>query len=99
MLRNPSEKKYRNFYLKLLLIYRKAKRSQNDGRLSSGRALKALELQAEIVKLCKRIGEDILTSEQAKSRGLASSCVTSESDRRDSFGVGVVETSHGTFHA
>ena len=82
MLRNPLEKKYRNFYLRLLLIYRKAKRYQQDGRLSSGREAKVLELQDEIVKLCKRANEEIITETQAKDRGLEASCITSESDRK-----------------
>ena len=82
MLRHPTEKKYRNFYLRLLLIYRKAKRYQQDGRLSSGREAKVLELQGEIKKLCKRANEEIITETQAKDRGLDSSCITSEPDRK-----------------
>ena len=82
MLRNPLEKKYRAFYLRLLLIYRKAKRYQQDGRLSSGREAKVLELQGEITKLCKRANEEIITETQAQDRGLDSSCITSESDRK-----------------
>lgn len=82
MLRNPTERRYRNFYLKLLMIYRKAKRYQNDGRLSSGRASKVLELQTQITKLCKRIHEEIITEKQAKARGLDASQVTSESERK-----------------
>ena len=82
MLRNPLEKKYQTFYIRLLLIYRKAKRYQQDARLSSGRGAKVLELQDEIKKLCKRANEEIITETQAKDRGLESSCVTSESDRK-----------------
>jgi hypothetical protein len=82
MLRNPKEKKYRIFYLRLLLIYRKAKRYQNDGRLSTGREAKVLELQSEITKLCKRANDEIITEKQAKDRGLDSSNVTSESERK-----------------
>ena len=82
MLRYPTERKYRNFYLRLLLIYRKAKRYQNDGRLSSGRESKVLELQAEINKLCKRIHENIITEKQAKANGWDLSCVTSEPEKK-----------------
>ena len=82
MLRNSTEKKYRTFYLRLLLIYRKAKRYQNDGRLSTGREAKVLVLQSEITKLCRRVNDEIITEEQAKARGLDTSCVTLESDRK-----------------
>ena len=82
MLRNPLEKKYQAFYLKLLLIYRKAKRYQQDARLSSGREVKVLELQDEIKRLCKRASEEIITETQAKACGLDASCITSESDRK-----------------
>jgi len=82
MLRNPTEKKYRNFYLRLLLIYRKARRYQNDKRLTSGRDAKVLELQAEITKLCKLVRIEIITEKQAKDRGLDLSCVTPESYRK-----------------
>ena len=82
MLRNPTEKKYKTFYLRLLLIYRKAKRYQEDGRLSTGRDAKVLELQTEITKLCKRAHDEIITEKQAKDRGLDLSSVTSESDRK-----------------
>ena len=82
MLRHPTEKKYRHFYLRLLWIYRKAKCYQQDGRLSSGREAKVLELQGEITKLCKRTNEEIITETQAKDRGLDASCITSESDRK-----------------
>jgi hypothetical protein len=82
MLRNPKEKKYRTFYLRLLLIYRKAKRYQNDGRLSTGREAKVLELQSEITKLCRRVNEEIITEEQAKARGLDATCITPESERK-----------------
>jgi len=82
LLRHPTEKKYRHFYLRLLLIYRKAKRYQQDGRLSSGRGAKVLELQGEITKLCKRVNEEIITEKQAQDRGLEVSCITSETDRK-----------------
>ena len=82
MLRYPTERKYRTFYLKLLLIYRKAKGYQNDGRLSSGRNAKVLELQAEITKLCKRIHEEIITVKQAQANGWDSSWVTSEPEKK-----------------
>ena len=82
MLRYPTERKYRTFYLKLLLNYRKAKRYQNDGRLSSGRDAKVLELQAEITKLCKRVHEEIITAKQAEANGWDSSCVTSEPEKK-----------------
>src|SRR5215469_3433653 len=82
MLRNPTEKKYKTFYLRLLLIYRKAKQYQEDGRLSTGRDAKVLELQSEITKLCKRVHDEIITEKQAKDRGLDLSSVTSESDRK-----------------
>ena len=82
MLRNPTEKKYRNFYLRLLLIYRKAKRYQNDGRLTTGRDAKVLELQAEISRLCKLIHAEVVTEKQAKDRGLDLSSVTPEPLRK-----------------
>jgi len=82
MLRNPTERKYKNFYLRLLLIYRKAKRYQNDGRLTTGRYAKVLQLQAEIRKLCKLIHVEIITEKQAKDRSLDLSCVTPESERK-----------------
>ncbi|MCL2711409.1 MAG: transposase, partial [Planctomycetaceae bacterium] len=46
------------------------------------REAKVLELQDEIVKLCKRANEEIITETQAKDRGLEASCITSESDRK-----------------
>lgn len=82
MLRNPTEKKYKNFYLRLLLIYRKAKRYQNDGRLTTGRDTKVLELQAEISRLCKLVHVEVVTEKQAKDRGLDVSCVTPEPLRK-----------------
>ena len=82
MLRNPTEKKYRKFFLRLLLIYRQAKRCQNDGRLTTGRDAKVLELQAQITKLCKLADAEIVTEKQAKDRGLDLSLVTPESDRK-----------------
>jgi regulator of replication initiation timing len=82
MLRNPTEKKYRNFYLRLLWIYRKAKRYQNDGRLTTGRDGKVFELQAEITKLCKLVSREIVSEKQAKDRGLDVSCVTPEPLRK-----------------
>jgi hypothetical protein len=82
MLRNPKEKKYRKFYLRLLEIYRKAKRYQQDGRLSMGRGAKVLELQSEITKLCKRVNEETITEKQAKDRELDVSCITSDADRK-----------------
>ena len=82
MLRYPTERKYRNFYLKLLLIYRKAKRYQNDGRLSNGRDAKVLELQTEITKLCKRVKEEIITEKHAKANGWDVSWITPEPERK-----------------
>jgi hypothetical protein len=82
MLRNPTEKKYKTFYLRLLLIYRKAKQFQNDGRLSVGREVKVLELQSAITKLCKLVDGEIITEKQAKDQGLDLSCVTPESERK-----------------
>jgi hypothetical protein len=82
MLRNPTERKYKNFYLRLLMIYRNAKRYQNDKRLSIGRDAKVLELQAEITKLCKLVNDEIITETQAEDRGLDKSCVTPEPLRK-----------------
>jgi hypothetical protein len=82
MLRHPTEKKYKTFYLRLLLIYRQAKRYQQDGRLSTGRDAKVLELQSEITRLCKRVKEKIVMEKQAKEQGLDVSCVTPESERK-----------------
>jgi len=82
MLRNPTEKKYRTFYLRLLLIYRKAKRFQNDKRLTTGRNAKVLELQAEITKLFRLVHTEIITEKQAKERDLDLSCVTPEPLRK-----------------
>jgi hypothetical protein len=82
MLRNPTEKKYRSFYLRLLLIYRKAKRFQNDGRLTTSRDAKVLELQSEITKLCNLIDTEIITEKQAQKRGLDLSVITPESERK-----------------
>lgn len=76
MLRYPKEKSYRRFYLKLLMIYRRAKRYREDKRLTTGRSAKSLELQGEIVKLCKRAGEEFVTAEQAERNGWDKSRVT-----------------------
>jgi hypothetical protein len=77
MLRYPENKSYRRFYLRLLLIYRRAKRYREDRRLTTGREAKSLELQAEIVKLCKRSGEEIVTEKQAEANGWDKSWITS----------------------
>ena len=61
MLRYPKEKSYRKFYLRLLMIYRRAKRCRNDKRLTTGREAKSRQLQGEIVKRCKRSGEEVVT--------------------------------------
>ena len=82
MLRHPTEKKYRTFYLRLLLIYRKAKRYQNDGRLTKGREAKVLELQSAITKLCKQVDIEIITEKQATARGLDASAITPEPERK-----------------
>ena len=77
MLRYPENQSYRKFYLRLLMIYRRAKRYREDGRLTTGREAKSLELQGEIVKLCKRSGEEIVTEKQAEANGWDASWVTS----------------------
>ncbi len=59
------------------MIYRRAKRCREDRRLTTGREAKSLELQGEIVKLCKRAGEEFVTSEQAERNGWDKSMVTS----------------------
>jgi hypothetical protein len=83
MLRNPTEKKYRTFYLRLLLIYRKAKRFQNNEQLTTTeRNAKVTELQSEITKLCRLVGTEIITEKQAQTRGLDLSKITSESERK-----------------
>jgi hypothetical protein len=77
MLRYPENKSYRRFYMRLLLIYRRAKCYREDRRLTTGRAAKYLELQGEIMKLCKRSGEEIVTEKQAEANGWDKSWVTS----------------------
>jgi hypothetical protein len=77
MLRYPENQSYKKFYLRLLLIYRRAKRYREDRRLTTGREAKSLELQGEIVKLCKRSGEEIVTDKQAEANGWDKSLVTS----------------------
>ncbi|MDR2705209.1 MAG: hypothetical protein LBC02_05465, partial [Planctomycetaceae bacterium] len=66
MLRNPTNSSYRQFYIRLLLLYRLAKRYQKDQRLSVGRAAKVQELQQKVLKLCKRYGEEIMTESKSE---------------------------------
>jgi hypothetical protein len=82
MLRNPTVKAYQRFYIRLLLLYRLAKRYQNDARFTVSRAAKVRELQQKILKLCTRCHEEIVTEKQAEKNGLDMSCVTSESDAK-----------------
>jgi len=78
MLRYSANKSYKRFYLRLLLLYRRAKRYREDEDLTSeSREAKSLELQDEIVKLCKRSGEPIVTERQAEKNGWDKSLVTS----------------------
>ena len=56
-LQNPDENEYSEFLDQLCSIYNEAVRSQNDGRLSIGRADRRDELKQRIVELCKRAGE------------------------------------------
>jgi len=78
MLRYPANKSYKMFYLRLLLLYRRAKRYREDENLTSeSREAKSLELQDEIVKLCKRADEVIVTEKQAEKNGWDKSLVTS----------------------
>jgi len=58
-LQHPDEKQYATFLDKLFSIYQEAVRYQKDGRLSIGRAQKALDLQENIRSLCTRHGETI----------------------------------------
>lgn len=58
-LQHPAEKQYARFLDDLYGIYQEAVCYQNDGRLSVGRAQKALDLQAKIGSLCTRYGETI----------------------------------------
>ena len=58
-LQHPDEKQYARFLDELFSIYQEAVRCQKDGRLSVGRAQKALDLQADIRTLCTRYGETI----------------------------------------
>ena len=82
MLRNPANQSYRCFYIQLLFLYRLAKRYQQDGRLSVGRAAKVKELQEEVKKLCQRYREVIITEKDAEKQGLDQSCITSDSDAK-----------------
>jgi len=59
-LQHPDEKQYANFLDELYAIYQQAVRYQKDGRLSSSRAQKSLELQELIRSLCTRSGETIV---------------------------------------
>ena len=78
MLRYPANKSYRRFYLRLLLIYRQAKRYREDDSLTvEAREAKSLELQSEIVTLCDRAGEKIVTEKFAEKNDLDKSLVTS----------------------
>jgi hypothetical protein len=78
MLRYPENQSYRRFYLRLLLIYRRAKRYREDEIVTAeNREAKSLELQDAIVKLCKRAGETIVTAERAEKNGWDKSLVTS----------------------
>jgi hypothetical protein len=58
-LQHPDEKQYATFLDELFSIYQEAVRYQKDGRLSIGRAQKALDLQENIRSLCSRHGETI----------------------------------------
>lgn len=58
-LQHPDEKQYARFLDELFSIYQEAVRYQKDGRLSIGRAQKALDLQEKIRSLCTRHGETI----------------------------------------
>jgi hypothetical protein len=77
MLRYPTNQSYKRFYLRLLLIYRRAKRYREDQDLTTVREAKSLELQDAIVKLCKRAGEEIVTEKRAQKNGWDKSLVTS----------------------
>lgn len=58
-LQHPNEKQYATFLDDLFSIYQEAVRYQKDGRLSIGRAQKAIDLQETIRSLCTRHGETI----------------------------------------
>lgn len=58
-LQNPDKKEYAEFLDDLCGIYQQAVRYQNDGRLTSGRESKAIELQEAIRNLCTRSGNTI----------------------------------------
>ncbi len=58
-LQHPDEPAYAQFLDTLTDIYRQAVRYQKDRRLSVGREQKARELQAAILALCDRHGEEI----------------------------------------
>jgi len=58
-LQHPDEKQYATFLDELFGIYQEAVCCQKDGRLSIGRAQKALDLQESIRSLCTRQGETI----------------------------------------
>ncbi|MDR1382307.1 MAG: transposase, partial [Planctomycetaceae bacterium] len=73
---------YRLFYVRLLSLYRLAKRYQKDQRLSVGRAAKVEELQKKVLQLCKRYMEEIVTESQAEKNGWDKSCVTSEPEAK-----------------
>lgn len=58
-LQHPDEKQYATFLDDLYGIYQDAVRHQKDGRLSTGRIPKVLDLQEAIRSLCTRHGEPI----------------------------------------
>jgi hypothetical protein len=82
MLRNPMNSSYRQFYVRLLSLYRQAKRYQHDQRLSVGRAAKVQELQRKVLALCQRYSEEIVTESKAKKNGDDPSQITSESEAK-----------------
>ena len=58
-LMHPENKEYATFLDELCDIYHRAVRYRNDGRLRTGRATKARELEEAIRSLCTRHGETI----------------------------------------
>ena len=58
-LQHPDQPAYAQFLDTVTAIYRQAVRYQKDGRLSVGREQKAEQLQAAILALCERQGEEI----------------------------------------
>jgi len=68
-LQHPDEKQYATFLDELFSIYQEAVRYQKDGRLSIGRAQKAIDLQEKIRSLCTRHGEmideDVMSDQEA----------------------------------